>query len=162
MLRRGTILALLALIAVSSACTGFRRPEIELENVELGSLGLSGGTLLVNLRVENPNALGFRADNLHYELFLRSPRDPADQQGWERLGAGTFDEEIVVRGRETRIVQVPVEFRLSQLGPAAMQVLRSGRFDYRAAGTIQVRAAGTSRTVPFRKTGTVMLLGGRS
>jgi LEA14-like dessication related protein len=127
--------------------------------VELGSVGLSGGTLLVNVRVENPNSMGFRADSLTYELFLRAPRDSADQQGWERLTRGTYDEEIVIRARETRTVQIPVEFRMSDLGPAASSVLRTGRFDYRVAGTVQVRAAGSRRTVPFRKTGSMNVIG---
>lgn len=161
MVRRTTTFAALALVMLASACTGFRRPVIELEGVSLGSVGLGGGTVLVNLRVENPNPVGFRAENLQYELFLRTPRDSADDEGWERLGAGTHDEEIVIRARETRVVQVPVEFRLSQLGPAATQLLRTGRFDYRATGTVQVRAAGSTRTVPFRRTGTMSLLGGR-
>ena len=62
-------------MTLAHACTGFRKPTIELEGIELGSVGLSGGTLLVNVRVENPNAMGFRAENLNYELFLRAPRD---------------------------------------------------------------------------------------
>lgn len=158
MLKRWTTIAAVVLLAVIGACTGFRKPTIELEGVQLGSVGISGGTLLVNVRVENPNAIGFRAENLNYEMFLRSPSDP---NAWDRLTSGTYDEEIVIGARETRTVQIPVAFRLSDLGPAASSVMRTGRLDYRVAGTVQVRAAGTSRTVPFRKTGTAMLLGGR-
>jgi LEA14-like dessication related protein len=161
MLKRWTTLPVLALLVLSQACTGFRKPTIELEGVELGSVGLTGGTILVNVRVENPNAIGFRAENLAYELFLRAPRDSANEQGWERLTSGTYEEDIVIRGRETRTVQIPVEFRLSELGPVASSVMRTGRFNYRVAGTVQVRAAGTTRTVPFRKTGSMSLLGGR-
>jgi LEA14-like dessication related protein len=157
MIKRTTLLAVLALMTLATACTGFKKPTIELEGISLGSVGLSGGTLLVNLRVENPNAIGFRADDLRYELFLRSPGGDADQPQWQRLAEGTYDEEIVIGARETRTVQVPVDFRLSQLGPAASSIMRSGRLDYRATGTVRVRAAGSSRTVPFSKTGNVML-----
>ena len=159
MLKRWNVLPVLALLVLAQACTGFRKPTIELEGIELGGVGLSGGTLLVNVRVENPNAVGFRAENLSYELFLRTPRDSADEQGWERLTGGTYDEDIVIRARETRVVQIPVEFRLSDLGPVASSVMRTGRFNYRVAGTVQVRAAGTTRTVPFRKTGSMSLMG---
>ncbi|HYW13472.1 MAG TPA: LEA type 2 family protein [Longimicrobium sp.] len=161
MLKRWTMLPVLALLVLSNACTGFQKPTIELEGIELGGVGLSGGTLLVNVRVQNPNAMGFRAENLAYELFLRTPRDSTDEQGWERLTSGTYEEDIVIRARETRTVQIPVEFRLSDLGPVAQSVMRTGRFNYRVAGTVQVRAAGTTRTVPFRKTGSMSLLGGR-
>jgi LEA14-like dessication related protein len=162
MLKRWTTMVpVLALLVLSQACTGFRKPTIELEGIQLGSVGLSGGTLLVNVRVENPNALGFRAENLNYELFLRTPRDSADEQGWERLTSGTYEEDIVIGARETKTVQIPVEFRLSDLGPVASSVMRTGRFNYRVTGDVQVRAAGTTRTVPFRKTGSMSLLGGR-
>jgi LEA14-like dessication related protein len=161
--RRTMLVAVLALMTLASACTGFRKPTIELEGLSLGSVGLSGGTILVNVRVENPNPVGFRAENLNYELFLRTPRDSTDQEGWERLTSGTYEEDIVIRAGETRVVQVPVEFRLSELGPVAASVLRTGRFNYRVTGNVQVRAAGSRRTVPFRKTGSMSLsmFGGR-
>jgi LEA14-like dessication related protein len=161
MLKRWNVLPVVALLALTQACTGFRKPTIELEGVSLGSMGFSGGTVLVNVRVENPNAIGFRAENLRYELFLRAPRDSANEQGWERLTSGTYEEDIVIRARETKTVQIPIEFRMSDLGPVASSVLRTGRFNYRVTGDVQVRAAGTTRTVPFRKTGSMSLLGGR-
>jgi LEA14-like dessication related protein len=163
MMRRTTLVAVLVLMTLASACTGFRRPTIELEGIELGSVGLSGGTLLVNVRVENPNPVGFRAEHVNYELFLRAPRDSANEQGWERLTSGTHEEDIVIRGGETRVVQIPVEFSLSDLGPVAQSVIRTGRFNYRVTGDVRVRAAGSTRTVPFRKTGSMSLslFGGR-
>jgi LEA14-like dessication related protein len=163
MLKRTTMLAAMAVLTLASACTGFRKPTVELEGIELGSVGLSGGTLLVNVRVENPNPVGFRAESVNYEVFLRTPRDETDEQGWERLTSGTHEEDIVIRGRETRVVQIPVEFSLSDLGPVASSVLRTGRFNYRVTGDVQVRAAGSRRTVPFRKTGSMSLslFGGR-
>lgn len=161
MIRRTMLVAVLALMTLASACTGFRKPEIELEGISLGSVGLSGGTINVNVRVENPNPVGFRAESINYEMFLRTPRDSADDQGWERLTSGTHEEDIVVGARETRVVQIPVEFQLSELGPVASSILRTGRFNYRVTGTVQVRAAGSRRTVPFRKTGSMSLLGGR-
>ncbi len=153
-------LSLLAFLALASACTGFRQPEIELESVELGSIGLAGGTLMVNVAVTNPNRFGARADHLEYELFLRSP-ESQQPGGWNRLAAGTFDEPITIGARQTRVIQVPVDFRFADLGGAGTAVLRSGRFDYRATGTARVSAAGVSRDVPFRKTGSVALVGGR-
>ena len=150
--------AALAVLVTASSCS-YRRPEIEVEGIELGSIGLSGGTVMVNLRVENPNPVGLRADQLRYELFVRAPRDSA-RNAWDRLSTGTYEEEIRIGANETRTVRIPVQFRYSELGTAGMSVLRSGRVDYRATGTVRVRAAGRSRTVPFRKSGTVMVLGG--
>jgi len=159
MLKRCTMSVVILLLAAVQGCSPFRQPTIELEGVELGSVGLTGGTLLVNVRVENPNPVGFRAERLTYELFLRQPGTGSSEEGWERLGGGEYEEDIEIRARETRTVQIPVEFRLGDLGPAATSVLRTGRFDYRATGSVRVRAAGTTRSVPFRKTGSMTLLG---
>lgn len=162
MTRRTLSLTLFALLAfVSAACTGFKRPEIELENVEIGSLGLAGGTLLVNVRVQNPNPVAVRAEDLKYELFIRNPQDSTNADAWQRLTSGTYGERIEVGARQTRTVQLPIEFRYSDLGDAYRSVIRSGQISYRAVGTVRVRAAGASREVPFRKTGSVMVLGGR-
>jgi LEA14-like dessication related protein len=150
----------LVLLTLATACAGFRAPEIELESVELGSIGITGGTMLVNVAVTNPNSFGARADELRYELFVREPGD-ASEDGWRRLAAGTYEEELVVRAGERRVVQVPVAFRFSDLGTAGVSALRTGRVDYRATGTARVRAAGVSRDVPFRKTGSVMIVGAR-
>jgi LEA14-like dessication related protein len=153
-----TMLVALALVAVGSGCTGFRQPQIELESVELGSVGLTGGTLLVNVSVTNPNTFGARADQLRYELFLRAPGGTGEA-AWERIAAGMHDEELVVRGNETRVVQVPVDFRYADLGAAGSAVLRSGRVEYRASGSVRVRAAGVAREVPFRRTGSMTIVG---
>jgi LEA14-like dessication related protein len=149
---------LLGVSGVAPGCTGFRKPTIELESVELGSIGFTGGTLLVNVSVSNPNAFGARTDHLRYELFLRAPGESGAAE-WRRIASGIHDEEVVVGPRETRVVQVPVDFRFADLGAAGSAVLRSGRVDYRATGVARVRAAGVSRDVPFRRTGSVMVVG---
>lgn len=151
--------AALALLTLATACGGFRQPQIELESVELGSVGLTGGTLLVNVLVTNPNSFGARTEQLQYELFLRQPNAAPGDEAWQRIAAGTHDEELVVRARSTEHVQVPVSFRFADLGAAGASVLQSGRVDYRATGSARVRAAGVVRDVPFRRTGSVMLVG---
>src|SRR3954471_17050218 len=66
-------LATVAVLGVlASACNGtVERPDIALEGVELGSLGLAGGTLIAHIQVHNPNSFTLRAEDLHYQLFLR-------------------------------------------------------------------------------------------
>ena len=60
---------------------------------------------------------------------------------------------------KTKDIRIPIDFSYSDLGSAARQLLRSGRFDYRATGSVDVRTSFGARTVPFRKTGTVYLSG---
>lgn len=154
-----TSLALVLLVALSACTAGFRQPRVELEGIQLGSLGLGGGTVLVNVRIENPNPVGFRADSLEYELFLRNP-DAQGDSAWTRFAQGVHAERFSIGANDTETVQIPVEFSFSQLGSAGQQLLRRGSFQYRAVGNVNVRTSFGGRQVPFRKTGTFTLSGG--
>src|SRR5688500_7595920 len=97
-IRRSAAFAALLMLA---ACSGtVRQPEIDLEGVSLGSLGLGGGTVNVNVRVHNPNRFSIRADDLKYRLFLRRPADQAaaGDSAWIPFADGTYGDTISVRG----------------------------------------------------------------
>ena len=160
MMRRTTLAAVLALTTLASACTGFKKPTIELEGISLGSVGLSGGTLLVNLRVENPNGFALNAERLRYDLALRDP-DAGGDSAWIDFATGTFDREFTVGARATETVQIPVEFSYAGLGGAASSILRNGTFHYRANGEVDVDTPIGTRSVPFTKRGTFTMAGVR-
>lgn len=155
--------ALVALAAATlPACTaGMRRPEVELENISVGSIGLSGGTLLANVRVDNPNQFDLRGQDLRYELFVRRPDAAPGDSAWVRFAEGTYDERLEIPARGSRSFAIPVAFSFRELGSVAGSILGSGRLDYRAVGTIDVRTPFGTREVPFRKTGTFMMSGVR-
>lgn len=158
--RLGRVAAVLALAAttVLGACGGFRQPEVEIENVSVGSIGLSGGTLLVDVAVSNPNGFTLKANQVRYELLLRESGAQADS-AWSPFAEGVYDEEISVRGGDTEVFRIPVEFSYRGLGGALGSVMRTGRFDYRARGTVMAQTPFGDREVPFRKTGTMLLSG---
>ena len=167
MTKRIRYAAVLLAAALLPACTaGLERPEVDLEGLQIGSLGLTGGTLLANVRVENPNRFTLRGDDLRYELFLKKPNSSgsgaaAGDSAWVRIAEGTYEEDLEIRGHESRTFQVPIEFSVADLGSAASSIMRTGRVDYRATGTIDVRTPFGTREVPFRKTGTFMIAGTR-
>jgi LEA14-like dessication related protein len=150
--------AMLAAVMALTACSGtVQRPEIELEGVTLGSVGLSGGTLIANVRVHNPNRFNVRADNLKYQLFLRrNAAGPADST-WTRFAEGTYPDTLNVRAGQTRTFGIPISFSFGQLAGAGRSLLDYGRVDYRAQGTVDVRTPVGTREVPFRKTGTFVM-----
>ena len=150
----------LALLATGCGGSIFRQPEITLESVQIGGLGLSGGTLVVDLQVVNPNRFTLSSNRLAYELDLRAEEAGSDSS-WVDFAEGTYDQPFSVRGGETASVQIPVYFSYSGLGAAAGSMLRRGTFTYRASGTADVRTPLGTHQVPFRKTGTVTLLGTR-
>lgn len=157
--RLGTLLLAVALIA--SACGGrvFKQPQVTLENVQIGGLGLRGGTLIVNLQVANPNPFALNADQLTYDLALADPEEQGDS-AWIDFARGTHEQSFSVGSGDTATVQVPVEFTYAGLGGAANALLRNGTFSYRATGSVDVRTPLGTYAVPFRKRGTVTLLGG--
>jgi len=152
----GLILAL-----VAGACGGsvFEQPEVTLQSVQIGGLGIRGGTLLVNVQVVNPNRFSLAADELTYQLSVTDPDRPAADSVWIDFATGVYDEGFSVGSRDTAVVQIPVEFSYAALGAAAGSIVRSGTFTYRATGTVDVRTPLGGRQVPFQRRGTVALLG---
>ncbi len=162
MLRNTARISLVLLVVLLSACVGsvFRQPEVSLRGVQLGGLGLRGGTLLVNVHVVNPNRFALNARQLEYDLSLGDPRRAGDTT-WIDFASGLYDREFSVGAGDSTTVQIPVEFTYGGIGSAATSILQNGTFDYRARGAVDVRTPLGTRSVPFRKTGTVTLMGVR-
>jgi LEA14-like dessication related protein len=155
------VVVMLALLTAGcSASSIFRQPEVTLENVQIGGLGLSGGTLVVDLKIVNPNRFSLSADALDYALALSDPAAAGDT-AWVDLATGTYDQKISVGARDSARVQIPVGFSYSGLGAAAGSMLRRGTFTYRATGTVHANTPLGARAVPFRKRGTVTMMGTR-
>lgn len=154
------LLAALLVMGLASCGRAFRQPEVTLESVRLGGLGLTGGTLLVDLEVVNPNRFALNADRLTYRLALRDPGEESDTT-WIDFSSGTHDEPFTVSAGDTARVQIPVEFTYAGLGSAANSLLRSGTFSYRATGVVDLRTPLGGYDVPFSKRGTVTLSGAR-
>lgn len=152
--------AALAAVTLLAACGSVvRQPKVTLENVQVGGLGLRGGTLLVNLRIENPNTFSLNANQMRYDLAIRDPESTAADTAWIDFAHGTYDEPFSVGRHDTRTVQIPVEFSYSGLGSASSALLRNGTFTYRARGTVDVKTPLGTQAVPFTKRGTVTMMG---
>ena len=150
--------ALAAAALAASACGGtVQRPDIELEGVTLGSVGLAGGTLVANIRVHNPNRFTMRAENLRYQLYLRKNEATSADSTWTRLADGVYPDTLTVRAGQTRTFPIPVSFSFGQLAGAGRSLLDYGRVDYRAQGTVDVHTPVGIRNVPFHKTGTFIM-----
>lgn len=154
-----SVVVLLLTLLLGGCGSAFTQPEVTLEGVQIGGLGLSGGTLLVDLQIINPNRFALNANRLDYELSLRRPGEPADTS-WIEFSRGMHEEPFTVAAGDTAYLQVPVEFSYAGIGNAALSILRSGTFGYRASGSVDVRTPLGSYAVPFNRRGTVSLLGG--
>jgi LEA14-like dessication related protein len=156
----GAWAALLVAVVLGGCTSGlYQQPEVTLQNVQLGSLGLRGGTMIVHLRVVNPNRFALNASALRYDLRIADSRQ-ANDTTWIDFASGLFDQPFSVASRDSANVTIPVEFTYGGLGSAAATILRTGAFDYSARGTVDVRTPVGAYTVPFQRRGSMSMLGG--
>jgi len=142
-------LAVLVLALGAAACSAvgrqaFQEPIVNLRNVSVQGLGLSGGQLEVQLSVYNPNSFRLDATRLTYRVFV------GDTVG---LANGAVDTRTTVQASDSTIVTIPVAFTYSGLGAAARQILQTGSVNYRVAGDVTVGSVVGNFTVPYSATG---------
>ncbi|MFW6078791.1 MAG: LEA type 2 family protein [Gemmatimonadota bacterium] len=153
---RGLGLAgVVALAAVVACVPRVRAPEVDLVGVRLGGLGLEGGVVHVALSISNPNAFALVADGLSYDVDLSDPRE---DDGWVDLAEGVFEEDFRVEAEDTAEVEIPVEFTYGGVGGLVRSVLRTGTFEYRVRGQVQVEEPVGTR-IPYDRTGTITVTG---
>lgn len=153
MMRKGRILAGLALMLTLVGCLDLEEPDVSVGGLRLGGLGLDGGILYVELHVVNPNDFGLEAAGLRYDVDLRG--DGGDDD-WVDFTSGEFVEEIRVAGEDSVSVEIPVEFTYDAVGSALSSIFRVGALEYRVTGVVRLEEP-VGRDIPFRKTGRATL-----
>lgn len=150
----------LGLVVAATGCIpSFHQPDIRLDGVRLGGLGLRGGTLYALLSIANPNGYALETIGLSYDLELNDPGSTADG-GWMRIAQGTFDDTVRVSGKDSTIVEVPIDFTYQGAGAAMRSIMDRGTFDYRLTGIVNIKDP-IRRSVPYRRTGKISMAGVR-
>ncbi len=145
-------LALLALLSLSACATAYSKPDITLRDVHLARLGLSRGTVEVDLEVTNPNPFALHTEGVHYLIGVREAGAPEDAP-FRTLGEGLFEEKFSVAAGTMRPVTIPVEFSYAALGGAGVELFRAKALEYRVVGTVNARTPVGNREVPFERRG---------
>jgi LEA14-like dessication related protein len=159
MMRQSRLLLMGLLMSMSLVgCAGaYKQPEVQLEGIRLGGIGLRGGTLYAQVMVSNPNRFDLETRSLTYDLEVTHPQQAGE---WISFAQGTIDERVRVGSRSSTILEVPVQFRYDDMGGALRSILDTGTFNYRVSGDVRL-AEPIGRTFPYRKTGTVSMQGVR-
>src|SRR5690606_3880000 len=72
---RPMLAALVLPVAFLTACSGaLKQPEVRLESVSIGGVGLRGATLYADVHVTNPNGFDLETRQLTYDLQLPDPQ----------------------------------------------------------------------------------------
>jgi LEA14-like dessication related protein len=121
----------------------FADPVVDLRSVTITGLGLTGGSLEVELSVYNPNRFSLDALGLTYQVDVDSVR----------LGSGALDKRYVVAANDTSIVRVPVSFTYVGLGVAGRGLIESGAVNYRVRGDVTVGTPLGNFTRPYDRSG---------
>ena len=156
-MRKLMIAATAALAFGTAGCSSllknsFSEPVVSFRGLSVQSLGLTGGSLEVQLGVYNPNGYDLNATRLTYNLLLDEIQ----------FGSGELNEQLTVQKNDTTVVRVPIDFTYRGVGEAGRQLLNTGTVNYRVTGDVTVGTPLGNFTRPFDQSGRYTALRGSS
>src|SRR5262245_55483190 len=122
----------------------FEEPKVNLRDVRIRGIGLTGGTLDVVLSVYNPNHYRLDATRLTYKVLRGENIEVA---------TGATESRFTVQDRDSTTIPIPVNFTYSGIGEAGRQLLQTGAVNYRVTGDVTVGTIVGNFTVPYSATG---------
>jgi LEA14-like dessication related protein len=143
------IVAASAAMAVAGCSTlgkaVFQQPIVNLKNVQIRGVGLTGGSLDVVLSVYNPNHYRLDATRLTYRVMLAGDS--------LQVANGALDSRFSVNDNDSTTVTIPVSFTYAGLGAAGRSILNTGAVNYHVLGDVTVGSPVGNFTVPYSSVG---------
>lgn len=152
--RSARILGACVVVVMTACMPHVEQPEIKLDGIGIGGLGLQGGTLNVRLEVMNPNDFAMKARQLDWKLELAD--SVAGKRVWHPLAEDTYAKTLEVGPNDRTVVEIPVRFEYRDLESAVRSIIARGTFDYRVTGNVKLEEP-LSRSIPFSRIGAVDL-----
>ena len=112
-MKRTRALIVPALLFAAACSSAVRQPEVRLESMRVGGIGLRGGTLYAQVHIGNPNGFEIETRSVTYDLQVEHP-DSAGR--WVSFSPGTVEDPIRVGGKSSTVVEIPIQFRYDDLG----------------------------------------------
>ena len=142
----------LLIVTLSSCATlqnalRFEKPQIELQEINVTGLGLSGGTLDLVFDVYNPNDYRLRSTRLEVGLELAGTD----------FGEALIDKPLDLSPENHSRVIMPVRFTWSGVGAAARSLLESQELPYGITGAVLLDTPIGVRRVELSSKGNVPL-----
>jgi len=151
MIKTASIVTLLT-VTLSACATlrnalTFENPQIELQEINVTGLGLSGGTLDLVFDVYNPNDYRLRSTRLEVRLALAGTD----------FGEALIDKPLDLSPVNHSRVVMPVRFAWTGVGAAARSLLESQELPYGITGAVLLDTPIGEKRVELKSTGNVPL-----
>ena len=148
---RPSLQVVLALgVAASAACASagngpepMYRPEVSVKEVRLSGVGLSGGSMNIDLELRNPNRFRIEAPVISYRVLVDTVQ----------IGSGVYEGDFSLRGRRSTEIRIPVRFKYSDIGPTGRTLLSSGTVEYRIVGDVTAGSTYGPVAGPYDRSG---------
>lgn len=142
----GGALAVVAGVTVACSAFGratFREPVLTLRDAQITGLGITGGSIDINVDVYNPNNFRLDGTRLTYSVLIDSVP----------FGTGALDSKFTVEQGDTTRVKLPLTFTYAGVGAAGRALLQTGTVNYRVTGDITVATPLGQFTRPYEGRG---------
>ena len=125
----------------------FEQPQVDLREIHVTSLGLSGGTMDLVFDVYNPNDYRVRSTRLEVDLELARTD----------FGQALIDKPLDLSPQNHSQVVMPVRFTWAGVGAAARSLLESRELPYGLTGAVLVDTPIGEKRVELKSNGNVPL-----
>jgi LEA14-like dessication related protein len=149
---RGSVVASALLFSLAACATlravlQFQEPQIELKQINVTGMGLTGGTLALVFDVYNPNDYRLRSTRLEVGLDLEG----------KHFGDALIDKPLDLSPTNHSQVVMPVRFEWAGVGAAARGLLTRQALQYGITGAVLLDTPLGDKRVQLRGSGDVPL-----
>ncbi len=123
----------------------FASPVVNVTDVRVRNIGLTGGTIDVVLDIQNPNEYRIDAEKISYNFFVDSTR----------IVSGEITQRLTMEERGKTSITIPVNFDNTALQYAMRAYLSRGALDYKVDGLFTLVTPVGRLTRPYSGTGRV-------
>jgi LEA14-like dessication related protein len=133
------LVSLVLLTSCSLLTVMSEKPEVEVVGVSVKDIGLSGGTLMVDLNIKNPNNNTIQLDSIGYSMSINE----------NPIANGDMKDGVKLLANEEKVVAIPVKFAYQDIANGLTSILKTQKLDYDFSGSAKVGVF----NIPFRKKG---------
>ncbi|MEA9356116.1 LEA type 2 family protein [Bacteriovorax sp. PP10] len=127
------------LLSVLFGCSSLKKvvepPKVKLQEIHITKLSALNADLEIILSVKNPNSINFDVKNLKYALDIND----------KTVTSGTMKEKVLVKGKETTMVSVPLRVLYKDIFSSVLMLLQKDGVPYLVKGSVEVGPF----TIPF-------------